>query len=185
MRQHETGIDELDLRLPPGHGTDNLSPDGEVVYVSRSEMKTGLFWLLVTGSTSGLLFPFLGVGALSRWTLLWVLPLLLVITTFRKMSATVTTEVVHVEFGLRFPWKTIPLDQITEVATSTVPAIFGHGVRIVEGGMLWRCSGNKVVVLGLADGKRFLIGADDGDLLAIAIAGQVTRRADLRDMSKR
>lgn len=88
-----------------------------------------------------------------------------------SLKATVTADVVHVEFRFGFPRKTIALTDVIRTAAVRNSWWHGWGIRWIPRGQLWNVWGFDAAELSLASGKRFRIGTDDPNGLSTAIGG--------------
>lgn len=93
---------------------------------------------------------------------------------------TLTCEVDHAEFSATFgllawPNKRVPLAEIAGVLPVKTAIVSGFGIRITTRGWLYSVSGRDAVIVGLLDGKQFLIGTDEPHKLADAINGALGR----------
>ena len=84
------------------------------------------------------------------------------------------TEVNDHEFGARFgvlgwPNKIVELDEIAGVLPTRLSRLVGWGIRITTRGIVFNVSGRGAVIVGLSNGKQFLIGTDEPQVLADAI----------------
>ncbi|MEO8385034.1 MAG: hypothetical protein ABI583_07330 [Betaproteobacteria bacterium] len=89
---------------------------------------------------------------------------------FTTMICTVNDGEFRVACGL-FGWpdKRVALDDIAGVLPTKTALISGFGIRITTRGWLYSVSGRDAVIVGLRDGKQFLIGSDEPIKLADAI----------------
>ena len=84
------------------------------------------------------------------------------------------TEIDGHEFGARFgilgwPNKVVELDEIAGVLPTRLSPLVGWGIRITTRGVVFNVSGRGAVIVGLNNGKQFLIGTDEPKILADAI----------------
>ena len=105
-------------------------------------------------------------------TMFAALALLLVASSiaFTTMTCTVHDGEFRVACGLLgWPGKRVPLNEIAGVLPTKTALISGFGIRITTRGWLYSVSGRDAVIVGLRDGKQFLIGTDEPIKLADAI----------------
>ena len=84
------------------------------------------------------------------------------------------TEINGREFSARFgvlgwPNKVVSLDEIAGVLPTRLSWLVGWGIRITTRGIVFNVSGRGAVIVGLNNGKQFLIGTDEPQILADAI----------------
>ena len=90
--------------------------------------------------------------------------------TFTTLTCCVEVEEFRVGCGLfGWPGKRVPLREISGVLPTKTALISGFGIRITTRGWLHSVSGRGAVIVGLRDGKQFLIGTDEPTKLADAI----------------
>ena len=85
-----------------------------------------------------------------------------------------TTEVDGEEFRARFgvfgwPDKRAELRDIAAALPVRLSLISGWGIRITTRGLLFNVSGRGAVIIGLTNGKQFLVGTDEPERLADTI----------------
>ncbi len=100
------------------------------------------------------------------------LALLLVASSisFTTMTCTVKDGEFRVACGLLgWPGKSVPLNEIAGVLPTKTALVSGFGIRITTRGWLYSVSGRDAVIVGLRDGKQFLLGTDEPIELADAI----------------
>jgi hypothetical protein len=121
-------------------------------------------WLLLTRVASQT--P-LGV----RLTIL-VATLIMITSGFVFSSFTVTIRDGQLQwwFGPRVMRKSVPISGIARVEPTTTSLISGVGVHPTMRGWLYNVGGRRAVLVTLRDGKRFLLGTDEPERLADAIA---------------
>ena len=92
--------------------------------------------------------------------------------TFAKLATEVDGGAFTLRFGLlRFPDKRTELAEIAGALPTRTSLFAGWGVRITMRGWLYSVSGRDAVIIGLRNGKQFLVGTDDPVGLADAING--------------
>jgi hypothetical protein len=90
-----------------------------------------------------------------------------------KLITEVRNDGLFVDFIWLWPERTIPWDQIRSVEARTYRPIRdfgGWGVRWAARGIVYHARGNRGVRLVLSSGERILIGSQQADVLARAIA---------------
>ena len=92
------------------------------------------------------------------------------VIAFSTMTCTVRDGEFRVTCGLLgWPGKRVVLNNIAGVLPTKTALISGFGIRITTRGWLYSVSGRDAVIVGLCDGKQFLIGTDEPIKLADAI----------------
>ena len=90
--------------------------------------------------------------------------------TFTTLTCEVDREEFRVRCGLLgWPGKYVPLNEIAGVLPTKTALISGFGIRITTRGWLYSVSGRHAVIVGMRDGKQFLVGTDEPEKLADAI----------------
>ena len=90
--------------------------------------------------------------------------------TFVTLTCSVDGEQFRARLGIfGWPGKRVPLAEIAGALPTKTALISGFGVRITTRGWLYSVSGRHVVIVGMRDGKQFLIGSDEPNKLADAI----------------
>jgi uncharacterized membrane protein len=104
------------------------------------------------------------------WLLFGIgLPLLFL---YLKLVVTVTNESIDIHFR-PLTRRTIPIDEVTHVEARTYSPIWeygGWGIRGFSSNRAYNVSGNRGVELVLKDGRKVMIGSQQADNLARAIA---------------
>ena len=96
--------------------------------------------------------------------------LLASVATFTTLTCKVEGEKFCAAFGLfGWPAKCVALSEIAGVLPTKTALISGFGIRITTRGWLYSVSGRAAVIVGMRDGKQFLIGTDEPARLADAI----------------
>jgi hypothetical protein len=72
-------------------------------------------------------------------------------------------------FGPGIVKKTVPLSTIISAEPTTTSIINGWGIHFTGRGWLYNVAGRRAVLVTQQDGKRFLVGTDEPDLLARVI----------------
>jgi hypothetical protein len=103
-----------------------------------------------------------------------IVALFIMLTATGITFSSLTTEVDATEFRagfgpLKLPTKRAALEEIAGVLPARTSILTGWGVRITMRGWLYSVSGRNAVIIGLRNGKQFLIGTDDPTGLADAI----------------
>ncbi|HEX9392087.1 MAG TPA: hypothetical protein VF928_12305 [Usitatibacteraceae bacterium] len=92
--------------------------------------------------------------------------------TFSRLDTEVDGEAFTLHFGLlRWPDRRIELAEIAGALPTRTALLAGWGVRITMRGWLYSVSGREAVIIGLRNGKQFLVGTDDPTGLCDAING--------------
>ena len=92
--------------------------------------------------------------------------------SFTTMTCTVKDGEFRIACGLLgWPGKRVPLEDIAGVLPTKTALISGFGIRITTRGWLYSVSGRGAVIIGLRNGKQFLVGTDDPVGLCDAING--------------
>ncbi len=96
----------------------------------------------------------------------WVLALvigieLVLLWLFGSLNVTVWEGAVRVAFGPGLIRRTIAADRIRSVQVARNSWIWGWGVRIYPGGVMFNIAGLDAVELELEGGRRFRIGTDE------------------------
>ena len=135
-------------------------------------------WLSIVANLLGILI-FLGALAVVQLQGVMVpmaagLALMLIGTsiTFSRLETEVDSEAFTLRFGLfRWPDRRIELAEIAGALPTRTAPLAGWGVRITIRGWLYSVSGRGAVIIGLRNGKQFLVGTDDPVGLCDAING--------------
>ncbi len=94
--------------------------------------------------------------------------------TFSRLDTEVDAEAFTLRFGLlRWPDRRIELAEIAGALPTRTALLAGWGVRITMRGWLYSVSGRGAVIIGLRNGKQFLVGTDDPNGLCDAINGSL------------
>ena len=101
--------------------------------------------------------------------------------TFASLTCRVDREQLDIRFGaFGWPCKRVYLRDIAGALPTRTALISGFGVRITTRGWLYSVSGHRAVIVGMRDGKQFLIGSDEPDKLADAINQRLGREANFQ-----
>ena len=91
----------------------------------------------------------------------------LLLLVFCSLSTEVDGEQFRARFGvLGWPGKHAALRDIAAAVPIRLSLISGWGIHITNRGWLFNVSGRGAVIVGLKNGKQFLIGTDEPDRLA-------------------
>jgi hypothetical protein len=92
-----------------------------------------------------------------------------ILVFFTRLSVRVDGREVRWEFGYGFPRYALPLSEVDSARIVTNPMLYGFGIRMIPGGMLYNVSGSAAVELVRRDQTRIRIGTDDPQALLAAI----------------
>jgi hypothetical protein len=141
-------------------------------------------WLSYIAHAVGFVFAFfvvVTIGSLpgTRWVIVALFAMLIATgITFSSLTTEVDATEFRAGFGpLRWPTKRALLEEIAGVLPARTSILTGWGVRITMRGWLYSVSGRNAVIIGLRDGKQFLVGTDDPTGLADAINNSLSRPA--------
>ena len=137
---------------------------------------TQIGWVAVVALAIGLAIMLTVFGNMTRvqiTTINFVALVGLFVLLFLVFCA-LTTEVDGEEFRARFgvlgwPGKSCELRDIAAAVPTKLSWTSGWGIRITTRGWLFNVSGRSAVIVGLTNGKQFLIGTDEPVKLADAI----------------
>ena len=136
----------------------------QIGWVSMAALAIGLALMLsVFNSMTRLQIPMISFMALiALFALLFL------------VFCTLTTEIDGEEFRARFgvfgwPGKRAELCDIAAAVPTRLTWFSGWGIRITTRGWLFNVSGRGAVIVGLNNGKQFLVGSDEPAKLAEAI----------------
>lgn len=94
----------------------------------------------------------------------------LLFLVFGRLTTEVDSEQFRARFGyLGWPTKSAPLKEIAGALPTQTSPLSGWGIRFTTRGMLFNVSGRGAVIVGMHNGKQFLIGTDEPETLADAI----------------
>ncbi len=88
---------------------------------------------------------------------------------FSSLTVTLDGDKLEVRFGPGFIRLSFLLSDIAAQRVVTNPWYYGWGIKLIPGGWLYNVSGLQAVELQMVDGRRYRIGTDDPDGLALAI----------------
>lgn len=92
------------------------------------------------------------------------------VVTFTTLLCVVDPNEFVAKFGLiGWPGKRVPTSEIAGALPTRTAPISGFGIRVTTRGWLYSVSGRGAVIIGMRDGKQFLIGTDEPAALADAI----------------
>ena len=97
--------------------------------------------------------------------------LLIVLTTFSRLTVRVDDQMIKIQFGVSIIRKSFPLKEIETYRVVKNPWYYGWGIRFTPRGWLFNVSGFSAIELEMKSGKRYRIGTDDPDNLAEALDG--------------
>lgn len=89
---------------------------------------------------------------------------------FGSLSIEVTEESLRWRFGIGLIRRQVPLSAIAKAEVTETKFIEGWGIHLTSRGWLFNVSGYGAVLVTQKDGKRFLLGSDEPEMLAVAIA---------------
>ena len=89
--------------------------------------------------------------------------------TFATLTVTLDSNKLEVRFGPGFIRLSFLLSDIVAHRVVVNPWYYGWGIRLIPDGWLYNVSGLWAVELRMANGKRFRIGTDDAEGLALAL----------------
>lgn len=99
--------------------------------------------------------------------------------TFSSLLTQVDDAEFRAQFGpLKWPGQRAPLNEIAGVLPARTSIAAGWGIRVTTRGWLYSVSGRGAVIIGLRNGKQFLIGTDDPIGLADAINTSLPQEVD-------
>ena len=96
--------------------------------------------------------------------------LLVILKFFSSLTVTVDDHVIKIQFGLGVYRKAFPLKEIESYAVVKNRWYYGWGIRYTPRGWLFNVSGFSAIELQMNNGKRYRIGTDEPDNLAIALS---------------
>jgi hypothetical protein len=137
---------------------------------------TQIGWVSMAALGIGLLLMLTVFGRMTRLNIpvAMFLVLIAVFSLLLLVFCSLTTEVDGEEFRARFgvlgwPGKRAALREIAAAVPIRLSLISGWGIHITTRGWLFNVSGRGAVIVGLNNGKQFLIGTDEPVKLADAI----------------
>ncbi len=99
--------------------------------------------------------------------------------TFSSLLTQVDNAEFRAQFGpLKWPGQNAALSEIAGALPARTSIAAGWGIRVTTRGWLYAVSGRGAVIVGLRNGKQFLIGTDDPIGLADAINTALPQPAD-------
>ncbi len=104
----------------------------------------------------------------------WVTAIALIILAgclwvFSSLTVTLDGDKLEVRFGPGFIHLSFLLSDIVAHRVVTNPWYYGWGIRLIPDGWLYNVSGLQAVELLMVSGRRYRIGTDDAEGLALAI----------------
>ncbi|MED5331088.1 MAG: hypothetical protein VX916_07320 [Planctomycetota bacterium] len=129
---------------------------------------------LIIGSFLAVEVMFLFMSSLGTtiFTSLFIVPLVLIVL-FGWLTVEVDDEKVSCIFGLGWPRKRIPLDDIASVEIVRNKWWYGFGIRLTPSGWMFNIQGLDAVMVERKSGKKFRIGTDEPADLAEAIESAI------------
>lgn len=109
-------------------------------------------------------------GFNNPFALVALIVLLAILKFFSSLTVTVDDQVIKIQFGLGVLRKFFPLKDIESYAVVKNPWYYGWGIRYTPRGWLYNVSGFSAIELQMQNGKRYRIGTDEPDNLAIALS---------------
>ena len=109
-------------------------------------------------------------GFNNPFALVALIVLLAILKFFSSLTVTVDDQVIKIQFGLGVLRKIFPLKDIESYAVVKNPWYYGWGIRYTPRGWLYNVSGFSAIELQMQNGKRYRIGTDEPDNLAIALS---------------
>jgi len=99
--------------------------------------------------------------------------------TFSALLTEVDNAEFRAQFGpLKWPGQSASLSEIAGALPARTSIAAGWGIRVTTRGWLYGVSGRGAVIVGLRNGKQFLIGTDDPAGLTDAINTSLPQPAD-------
>lgn len=98
------------------------------------------------------------------------LVVMLVLVMFSRQVVEVHPSVVSTWFGVGWPRRDTPVEEIAAVRRVENSRWWGYGIRAIPNGWMYNSWGTDAVELGLASGKVFRIGTADPEGLAAEVA---------------
>jgi hypothetical protein len=135
----------------------------------------GYFLLVALGGALALILYLMLITGFN-----WVSVIVLIILAgclwiFASLTVTLDDDKLEIWFGPGFIRKSFLLSEIVAHRVVTNPWYYGWGIKLIPGGWLFNVSGLRAVELQMVNGKRYRIGTDDAEGLALAI--EETRRS--------
>ncbi len=142
-------------------------------------------WHSLIGHAAGFAIAFWVLGFVtlegSMRPMMFALFAVLVATgiTFSSLLTEIDTTGFSAQFGpLKWPGQRAELSEIAGALPARTSIAAGWGIRVTTRGWLYSVSGRGAVIVGLRNGKQFLIGTDDPVGLADAINTSLPQEAD-------
>ena len=132
---------------------------------------TQIGWVMIAALGGGIaLVAVLMAVTEFNWVALAVLILLgVLLPLLATLTVTIDEEAVRAHFGPGVVRKTFPLKAVESCRVVKNRWYYGWGIRLAPDGWMFNVSGLHAVELHLKTGKRFRIGTDDPDGLAVAL----------------
>jgi hypothetical protein len=126
----------------------------------------GILYLLKARATVNDSSEMVGVGV--------AIVLLVALLIFFSLTVEVRSKQLRVSFGLGWPRWIFTLGDVRSVRVVKIPWYAGWGLRrLLKGDWLFRVSGRMAVELRMRDGKHYLIGTDQPEVLEQVIRQQL------------
>ena len=127
-------------------------------------------WVLVVANSLTLLFLLFlyRQGAAPEWALaLLVMLFLILLVVFSKLTVEIEDGRLRAYLGPGVRFKNIPLSEIdsVHVVRNAFLLGLGWGIRWTSHGVLYNVSGTRAVEIQLRNGKTFLLGSDEPEVL--------------------
>lgn len=110
------------------------------------------------------LTAYIGPSELAQTAPILVIVFLLLLN-FSSLSIRVEQGRLAWSFGVGFPALSTPLQDITCVEVVSVPWWYGKGIHLTARGWIYNVGGNRAVEITLKNGRRFILGTDEPELL--------------------
>jgi hypothetical protein len=129
----------------------------------------------------GILVAWIALGAAAsqdQWPAALALGLVMALVPlqFGWLTVTVTSQAIHLRFGIGWIRRRIPIANVRSVTTVRNRWYYGWGIRLTPHGWLWNVAGLDAVELHLTSGRRFRIGTDEPTALEGALRRELLRR---------
>ena len=142
-------------------------------------------WLCIIGSSLSFIIALavlnavVLIGSMTYAMLALFFTIVILGITFSSLLTEIDSGEFRARFGpLKWPGQTVALNEIAGVVPTRTSLIAGWGIRVTTRGWLYSVSGRGAVIVGLRNGKQFLIGTDDPVGLANAINESLPVPAD-------
>ena len=88
---------------------------------------------------------------------------------FASLALEITEDWLRWSFGIGLIHREVPLSAIARVEVTETKFIEGWGIHLTGRGWLYNVSGYGAVLVTQKDGKRFMLGSDEPEMLAEAL----------------